>query len=531
MTAGVIQLVAYGREDLFLTRDPQITFFKVIYRRHTNFATEEIEQYFIHEPNFGKRTTCKVSSEGDMIDRMTLKITLPEIPRDIGAKFAWIRRIGQAMIKYVEIEINGKVIDKHYGEWLYIWSILTTRNITDRGLDKLIGNVPELTEFTNGKEEYILYVPLYFWFCRASGLSLPLISLQYSDIKVNISLFEFDKCYILSPTHYIKCDANLVNFEQYEYLAQRGNDGIERYGIFSHFDVINKRLYYTAITSDKFIGVPYDGDPLMLSDTIRGSLLNTTKSEKYLIRGATTDFSVKPDLGAKSISSHHKSLKNISLKQCLLLVEYVYLDDDERFKFAQTKQDYLIEQLYFTPNVPIEGTNPKIKLDIDQPCKLTVWLAQLDYISNFNDRFNYTDSHILKKKPDHFHTDPNKIKMFHDKNFNQEVGKSLIDEELIKLNSQVRVERMNNEYFEYVQPFQLTTNTLPPGSGMYSYSLFPTDSSPSGATNMSQIELIEIFLKMNFKVNINQRAKFRSYSLCYNVWRVEYGLSDLIFVK
>lgn len=531
MGGGIIQLVAYGREDLFLTRDPQITFFKVIYRRHTNFAREEISQYFIHDPNFGKRTTCKISSEGDMIDRMTLKITLPEIPPDIGSKFAWIRRIGQAMIKYVEIEINGKVIDKHYGEWLYIWSTLTSRNITDGGLDKLIGNVPELTDFTNGKKEYILYIPLYFWFCRTSGLSLPLISLQYSDIKVNIELFELDKCYILSPTHYIKCDANIVNFEEYEYLVQKGSDGIDRYGIFSHFDVINKRLYYTAITSDKLTGVPYDGDPLMLNNNIKGSLLNTFKSEKYLIRGVSTDFTVKPDLGAKSITSHHKSLKNINLKECILLTDYVYLDDDERFKFAQTKQDYLIEQLYFTPNALIEGTNPKIKLDIDQPCKLTIWLTQLDYISNFNDRFNYTDSHILKKTCDTAHTDPNKIKLFNDIQLNQETGNSLIDEEMIKLNSQVRVEKMNNEYFEYLQPFQLSSNTLPRGCGMYSYSLFPTDPSPSGATNMSQIELIELFLKMNYKVNINQRAKFRSYSLCYNVWRVEYGLSDLIFVK
>src|SRR5438552_5436643 len=81
MTGGIIQLVAYGHEDLFLTRDPQITFFKVIYRRHTNFAREDIPQYFIHDPDFGKRTTCVISPEGDMVNRMALKITLPAIPK------------------------------------------------------------------------------------------------------------------------------------------------------------------------------------------------------------------------------------------------------------------------------------------------------------------------------------------------------------------------------------------------------------------------------------------------------------------
>ena len=165
-----MQLVAYGAQDVYLTGNPQITFFKVVYRRHTNFSFEDIPQNFLHEPDFGKRSTCIISPEGDMIDRMSLKITLPAIPKinssnnlsgiaknlnnekdtdtainndNSSIKFAWIKRIGFAMIKNVEIEINGKVVDRHFGEWMYIWSVLTTRNINDNGLNKLIGNVPE----------------------------------------------------------------------------------------------------------------------------------------------------------------------------------------------------------------------------------------------------------------------------------------------------------------------------------------------------------------------------------------------------
>jgi hypothetical protein len=573
MTGGIVQLVAYGKEDLFLTRDPQITFFKVIYRRHTNFAKEEIEQHFIHEPNFGKRTTCIVSPDGDLIDRMTLRITLPALsghtisrpgsgaldvqdsgsgslasipgansfgksrrpengsPGQTGTKFAWIRRIGYALIKYIEIEINGTVIDRHYGEWMHIWSTLTTRNITDGGLDKLIGNVPELTDFSENKSEYVLYIPLQFWFCRASGLAIPVISLNLSLIKINIELFEIEKCIITSPTHYIKCDANLVNFEPYEYLVQKGLDGIERYGIFSNYDVINKRLYYTAITCDNFIGVPYDGDTLFLDPGIKFAMLRTPKSEKYSIHGISSEFSIKPDLAVNSIKTHRKSLKNIKLKECILLVDYVYLDDDERFKFARTKHDYLIEQLYFTPSVAIDSTNPGIKLDIDQPCKLTVWLAQLDYISNFNDRFNYTDSHILKRPYDTGYTDPTKIKLYDGVSVGQEIGNSLFEEEAIRLNSQIRLSKRNNDYYEYLQPVQHSDNRLPGGCGMYSYALLPTDVLPSGTTNMSQIELIELNLKMNHRINANHRAKARSYSLCYTVWRAGNGLSSPIFVR
>lgn len=555
MTGGIVQLVAYGREDLFLTRDPQITFFKVIYRRHTNFAREEIPQYFIHDPDFGKRTSCIVSPEGDLINHMALKITLPAIPKfnssktvtnlntavdslgtsissdNTATKFAWIRRIGYAMIKYIEIEINGTVIDRHYGEWLHIWSILTTRNIDDDGLNKLIGNVPELIEFTDSKDEYILYIPLQFWFCRASGLSLPLVSMQYSDIKLNLELQTIDNCLVASPTHYIKCAGDLVNFAPYEYLAQKGLDGIDRYGIFSHFDVVNKRLYYTSINPDKLTGIPYDGDVTLLDDASKLSILSTPRSEKYAITGVSTGFSIKPDLAVKSVTTHKRSLKNLLLKECVLLTDYVYLDDDERMKFAQTKHDYLIEQLYYTPDIAIEGTNPKVKLDIDQPCKLTVWLTQLDYISNFNDRFNYTDSHVLKRPYDVGYTDPTKIKTYGNVPVGAEVGNSLIDEEAIRLNSQIRLSKRPNEYYEYVQPTQHALNHLPKGCGMYSYSIVPTDPAPSGTTNMSQIELIELNLKMNYRVNINQKAKFRSYSLAYNVWRVDNGLSAPIFIR
>jgi hypothetical protein len=555
MTGGIIQLVAYGTEDLFLTRDPQITFFKVMYRRHTNFAREEITQYFIHDPNFGKRTTCIVSPEGDLVNRMTLKITLPAIPRftsstnvtnlntivdstgesvsndNTATKFAWIRRIGHAMIKYIEIEINGKIIDRHYGEWLYIWSILTSRNITDGGLDKLIGNVPELTSFTFSKNEYILYVPLQFWFCRASGLSLPLISLQYSDIKINIELYDIDSCILVSPTNYISCAANIVNFKPFEFLFQKGTDNIDRYGIFSHYDIINNRLYYTAITSDKLTGVPYTGDTSMLDAATIASLFAAPKATKYAITGMSSNFFVIPSLGVASVTTHKRSLKNILLKECVLLADYVYLDDDERIKFAQTKHDYLIEQLYFTPSIAIQGTNPKVQLDIDQPCKLTIWLTQLDYISDFNDRFNFTDSHVLKRPYDVNYVDPTKIKLYSDVMIGDEIGNSLIDEEGIRLNSQFRLSQRVNEYYEQLQPIQHTVNRLPKGCGMYSYGIYPTDTAPSGTTNMSQIELIELVLKMNYRVNTNQTAKFRAYSLCYNVWRVDNGLSALIFIR
>jgi hypothetical protein len=556
MTGGIIQLVAYGVEDLFLTRDPQITFFKVIYRRHTNFAREEIPLQFIQTPNFGKRASCIISTEADLLNRMALKITLPALQNQVSSntvttsnsfeytggtstdntaiKYAWIRRIGYAMIKSVEIEINGVVIDTHYGEWLHIWSTLTTRNINDSGLNKLIGNVPELTDFTTSKDEYILYVPLQFWFCRTPGLSLPLICLQYSDIKINLELHDLESCLLTSPTHYIKCFGDIVNFAPYEFIYQQGDDGITRYGIFSYYDILNKRLYYTSVDpNNKFIGVPIAStiNPMTVDNTTKIAILKTQKSQSYAIHGVSTSFSVLPELAVTTISVHKRSLLTIVLQDCVLLTDYVYIDDDERMKFAHTKHDYLIELLNYTPDVAVKSTNPSLKLNIDQPCKLSVWLCQLDYISNFNDRFNYTDSHVIKRPYDTNHTDPTKIKQYSLTDVGEPIGNSLINEEAIRLNSQIRLSKRLNAYYEYVQPINHSNNSLPKGCGMYSYALMPTDTAPSGTTNMSQIDLIELLIKMNYRVNINQSAKFRSYSLVYNIWRVDNGLSSPIFVR
>src|SRR5271166_357030 len=146
MAGGLIQLVAYGNQDIFLTQDPQITFFKVVYRRHTNFSLEVIPQDFIHTPDFGKRVSCILSRNGDLIGKVYVAIQLPTIPQflddnqnvDQVFKFAWVRRIGYAIIKTVDIEIGGELIDRHYGDWLNIWHELTIPKRMN--LDIVLGN-------------------------------------------------------------------------------------------------------------------------------------------------------------------------------------------------------------------------------------------------------------------------------------------------------------------------------------------------------------------------------------------------------
>ena len=202
MGGALMQLVAYGAQDVFLTGTPEITFWKVSYRRHTNFALESIEQTFQGQADFGRRVTCTISRNGDLCYRTYLQVTLPEINQSLALYARWLDFIGEQLVAQVEVEIGGQRIDRQYGDWMHIWNQLTMSSEQQRGYFKLIGNTTQLTYITDPNfapisgpcsaagvpnqvcaprqalPETTLYVPLQFWFCRNPGLALPLIALK-----------------------------------------------------------------------------------------------------------------------------------------------------------------------------------------------------------------------------------------------------------------------------------------------------------------------------------------------------------------
>ena len=217
MGGGLMQLVAYGAQDVYLTGNPQITFWKVTYRRHTNFAMESIEQTFNGQADFGRRVQCTISRNGDLAYRTYLQVTLPEINQKdapAGGKcFArWLDCPGEQLISMVEVEIGGQRIDRQYGDFMHIWNQLTLTSEQESGYNKMIGNTTQLTYLTdplfadvatacgaasvpeavcaprNALPETTLYVPLQSWFCRNPGLALPLIALQYHEVKITIEM-------------------------------------------------------------------------------------------------------------------------------------------------------------------------------------------------------------------------------------------------------------------------------------------------------------------------------------------------------
>ena len=218
MAGALMQIVAYGAQDLFLTGTPEITFWKVSYRRHTNFAMESIEQTFQGQADFGRRVSAVLSRNGDLAYRTYLQVTLPEISSSHAKYARWLDYVGEQLISIVEVEIGGQRIDRQYGDWMHIWNQLTMSAEQQRGYWKMIGHTTQLTYITDPNfaevagpcassggpaqvcaprkalPETTLYVPLQFWLCKNPGLALPLIALQYHEVKINLDFRPIGEC-------------------------------------------------------------------------------------------------------------------------------------------------------------------------------------------------------------------------------------------------------------------------------------------------------------------------------------------------
>jgi hypothetical protein len=192
---GLIQLAAYGAEDLVLTSDPETSFFKNNYQRHVNFSIESINLLFTDIPGFGKTNYITIRRSGDLLSRLYLELTLPSDPSLVNSY--WTNRIGFNIINKVEFYIGKKLIDRMYGVWMHIWTELTHTTDMKSILNNMIGTKANDGE-TNGLScttSHKLIIPLLFSFCRNTGLSLPLNAIRNNqDITLKFFFETKDNC-------------------------------------------------------------------------------------------------------------------------------------------------------------------------------------------------------------------------------------------------------------------------------------------------------------------------------------------------
>jgi len=606
-----MQLVAYGAQDVYLTGNPQITFWKVTYRRYTNFAIESIEQTFNGQADFGRRVTCVISRNGDLAYRTYLQVTLPEINQYMGNSTSlalgqqsvyarWLDFPGEQIIAQVEVEIGGQRIDRQYGDWMHIWNQLTMTSEQERAYFKMVGNTTQMTFITdpsfsdvdgpcdslaprqvcaprNALPETTLYIPFQFWFNNNPGLALPLIALQYHEVKINLDLRPIDECLWAVTT--LSCNSNGVN----------------------------------------------PNTQLPIGSTVAATIAY-----------------------------------NQSLVAASLYVDYVFLDTDERRRFAQNPHEYLISQLQFTGDESVGSSSNKIKLNFNHPVKELIWVVQpdqnVDYCSSLlcdallfkvlgAQPFNYTDAIDALPNAIHAFGGPNEVTagnyidargLFEDAgaedawtpsnftgywngpndpynqpnlggpnvpinttlannnasleaalagigvgnvngitgaqipvsrgngyggygaqpvnlthtnhNANSSVsdagtfvlsetsldmhcwGQNPVVVAKLQLNGQDRFSEREGSYFSWVQPFQCHTRAPDEGINVYSFALRPEEHQPSGTCNFSRIDNATLQLVLsNATVEGTKTAKVRVYATNYNVLRIMSGMGGLAY--
>jgi len=375
-----MQLVAYGAQDIYLTGNPMITYFKVVYRRHTNFAMESVEQTLNGNVAAGNKVTATISRNGDLVGRMYLEVTSDT------ANVAAVANFGAACIDNVEVQIGGQQIDKHYGHWMETWAELTEPNTScyvgrlGAGNGTLFQELAGMggVQVDGAAAALSLTVPLQFWFNRNPGLALPLIALQYHEVKV-----------------------------------------------------------LTTFTS---------------------------------VAGTGSGFDAK------------------------LWADYIYLDTDERRRFAQVSHEYLIEQVQHTNS---SGPNTH-DLNFNHPVKELVWTGGM----------GTTTAGIIDPLAD--------------------VNYRLV------LNGHDRMAERPRKYFTHTQVWQHHTgpgglNAAAAGAGkkgnsigVYSFALKPEEHQPSGTCNFSRIDNAQLKLT-------GAGDALDIYAVNYNVLRVMSGMGGLAY--
>jgi hypothetical protein len=234
---GLLQLVALGKQDVFLTGNPQMTWFKMVYRRYTNFAIEAQPMYFDGTPDFGKRITCLVPRRGDLLSQLILEVELPALYLTTGTAVSYVNSIGHVLIQEISIEIGEQEIDRQNGEWMEIWSNYTTQFDKQSGFYNMIGKVDGYSPPTlNGPLK--LYIPLRFWFCKNPGLALPLIALQYHPIRINVTLAPLSNLFYTSALTSPTC----TNLE----VKPANITSLMLYGDYIYLDVDERRRFVSS---------------------------------------------------------------------------------------------------------------------------------------------------------------------------------------------------------------------------------------------------------------------------------------------
>jgi len=426
-----MQLVAYGAQDVYLTGNPKVTFFQAVYKRHTNFAMEMIEQVVNGTVANDGRLSVTIARNGDLIGNMFVEMA--PVATSTG-KDCWC---AERAIKDVELTIGGQRIDKHYQRWWRLYAELYLN-------DAKKGEWGKLTTKECDTDGSTVMLPLIFFFNRNPGLFLPLIALQYHEVRLDFDLSS-------------------------EYTTYLQTSGLKVWG------------------------------------------------------------------------------------------NYVYLDTEERRRFAQKGHEYLIEQVQHTGSDTVDSGTKTVRLSYNHPVKELVWClneskgsgaaAQLNELWNFGaDSGNATvTSNLFIDASSNILVQPNQVGApflyaadgvatatqfceSADKPIVGHISTTALKTFKLILNGQDRFKEQTGRYFNQYQPYQYHSGNPMPGIYAYSFGLKPEEHQPTGTCNFSRIDNAQVALVHKTGAPIAGAAGLMSmFAVNYNVLRIQSGMGGLAF--
>jgi len=559
MPGGLIQIVAYGAQDLFLTGIPEITFFKYIYKRYTNFAMDFIELTFDGDKNFGEDISCNIPKDGDLLKDLILKLTLPNVKLEKNTdNTSIVNTLKSEMLEKESIYLNFNNFIK------YIYESIKIINIGLVNLNETFSTIQtSINSYINSDSNYLSFknkvsTDIQNMFdiinhlininnistindLEKKILSETLVNSYISRIE-SVSKIYFDE-YIEKKNNYNLSLQNNYDFSWIKNLGYNiisqveldiGGNIIDRqYGIWLYiwnelFENHQKKNDMNNLHSRKLISYTYNKEskpqfdiyvPLKFFFNRDYGLSLPLISLRY----QSIILKIKIEKLNNLIYTNYdkNNISNIiKLNNVTLLANYIYLDQDERSKFAQANHEYLIEQVKYFDYDIIKNKDINIELNFNHPIKYYIWTIQnkkdiLNYnlFNNFESDLSYT----LNNKY------PTLIK---------NVGNPINNAQL-QMNGVDRTTNHTGDYYNYITSYETNINTPADGINFYSFSLNPNKIQPSGTCNFSRLsrknlklELNDIFLN---RLDSTDHISVKIYYVNYNILRFSKGLSNLVF--
>lgn len=476
---GLLDLVAHGVQDIYLIGNPNYSFFKKVYKRHTNFVKESIRGVFAGKGDFGQKITLEVPRNGDLLSTIIIEVDLPELIADGNDdvhSIKYISNIGQALIEYVELKIGGQTIDKQYTEWMYMWNQLTLGSPKLREYNYMIKDIAQNGPMT-------IYIPLQLWFCREISNALPLVALQYHPVEIDVKIRSLDKLYNFGDRQYYDLEyvsAEIVNGVQlYKYRKTAGITSFTS-------SVTGKTLVYNSGNS--------------IANITHTGLNNQIYLDVQVLNGIS-----------RAYVQHSYNLVGIpEITEIRFYLDYIFLDTTERSYFAKEEHRYLIEQIQYSDEIGVakNETTKLIELNFNLPVKELFWVCQNDE--------NLDNNQILG-----FNSSPD---VFYESNTDDLLTTKL------QYNGNERFEERKGEYFRLIQPFQHHKQTVfEKYIYVYSFAVNPEDHQPSGASNFSKIDTVRLEYALRNSRPYNSVIKV--FALNYNILRISRGMAGVAFAN